>query len=234
MNNDYYMKDESSGESKPEGESSRDAENKIPWYQNIRGRIKPIFTNPMFTTFINVSIFIAFMIYWYYEIEASENQQLAPPIGNTNSHILIIGSSGWGKTSFLAHSLTQIIRKSNYLVFGRNQSEFHEQNFVPLLQLEKIVIESLANKPVLLDDAGAYKSLKTNVEDLFWFCEHHNIQVICLAHYAKDVLPKVRENCLKLYLTTINPDNCFESIIQTYSIKDANNSLHKKNNTVIS
>ena len=51
--------------------------------------------------------------------------------------------------------------------------------------------------------------------------------MICLAHYAKDVLPKVRENCLKLYLTIINPDNCFESIIQTYSIKDANNSFHK-------
>ena len=66
MNNDYYMKDESSGESKPEGESSRDAEHKIPWYQKIRGRIKPIFTNPMFTTFINLFIFIAFLIYWYY------------------------------------------------------------------------------------------------------------------------------------------------------------------------
>ena len=71
------------------------------------------------------------------ENEASENSQLAPPIGNTNFHILITGSSGSGKTSFLGHSLTQIIRKSNYLVFGRNQSEFHEQNFVPLLQLEK-------------------------------------------------------------------------------------------------
>ena len=51
-----------------------------------------------------------------------------------------------------------------------------------------------------------------------------------LAHYAKDVLPVVRENCLKLYLPINNPDNFFESIVQTYSIKDANKEggiLHK-------
>ena len=35
------------------------------------------------------------------------------------------------------------------------------------------------------------------------------------------------ENCFKLYLTIKNPDNFFESIIQTYSIKDDNNILHK-------
>ena len=117
-----------------EGGSSRDAENKLPWYQKIRGRIKPIFTNPMFFTFIILFIIVAFVIYWYYvrpkwykkifrilllfegfkyshltsqEIEASENQQLAPPIGNTTSHFLIFGSSGSGKTSFLKHYLTQ-------------------------------------------------------------------------------------------------------------------------------
>ena len=90
-----------------------------------------------------------------------------------------------------------------------------------MLQLEKIGIESLANKIVVLDDAGAYKSLKTKEEDLFRFGRHHNIQVIYLAHYAKDVLPVVRENCFKIYITINNPDNFFETIIQTYSIKDA-------------
>ena len=59
------MKD-GSGENKSEGGSSRDAENKLPWYQKIRGRIKPIFTNPMFITFLIFFIFFAFMIYWYY------------------------------------------------------------------------------------------------------------------------------------------------------------------------
>ena len=76
---------------------------------------------------------------------------------------------------------------------------------------------------IILDDAGAYKSLKTKVEDLFRFGRHHNIQVIYLAHYAKDVLPIVRENCHKIYLTFIIPDNFFESIVQTYSIKDVSN-----------
>ena len=84
--------------------------------------------------------------------------------------------------------------------------------------LEKIGIELLVNKIVVLDDAGAYKSLKTKLEDLFRYGRHHNIQVTYLAHYAKDVLPVVRENCLKLYLTNNNPDTFFESIVHTYSI----------------
>ena len=44
--------------------------------------------------------------------------------------------------------------------------------------------------------------------------------MIYLAHYAKDVLPTVRENCFKIFITNNNPDNFFETIIQTYSITD--------------
>ena len=88
-------------------------------------------------------------------------------------------------------------KKRDYLVFGRDENEFHASNFVPLLQLEKIGIESLANKTVILDDAAADKSLKTKVDDLYRFGRRHGIVVIYLAHYAKDVLPVVRENCLK-------------------------------------
>ena len=104
--------------------------------------------------------------------------------------MLIYGSSASGKTSFLKHYLTQIVelRKRSYVVFGRDEKEFPASNFVPFLQLEKISFESLANKTVILDDAGAYKSLKTKVEGLFRFGRHHGIQVIYLAHYAKDVL----------------------------------------------
>ena len=91
-----------------------------------------------------------------------------------------------------------------------------------MLQLEKIEIESLANKTVILDDAGAFKQLRTKVEDLFRFGRHHNIQVIYLAHYAKDVLPVVRENCFKLYITINNPDSFFETIVSTYRIKEPN------------
>ena len=140
--------------------------------------------------------------------------------------MLIYGSSASGKTSFLKYYLSRV--KSNYVVFGRDGEEFPASNFVPLLQLEKIVIESLANKIVLLDDAGAYKNLKTKVEVLFRFGRRHNIQVIYLAHYAKDVLPIVRENCFKIFITINNPDNFFETIIQTYSIKDSGGTLQSK------
>ena len=138
-----------------------------------------------------------------------------------NSHFIIYGSSGSGKTSFLKHYLTLIQR--SYVVFGRDEREFPSQNFVPLQQLANVSIGQLANKIVILDDAGAFKNLKTNIEDLFRFGRHHQIQVIYLAHYAKDVLPIVRENCHKIFLTINNPDNFFESIVQAYSIKDGLN-----------
>ena len=44
--------------------------------------------------------------------------------------------------------------------------------------------------------------------------------MIYLARYAKDVLPIVRENCFKIFITINNPDNFFETMIQTYSFKD--------------
>ena len=137
----------------------------------------------------------------------------------TNCHRLIYGSSGSGKTSFLKYYLQSYAsrNKTSYLVFGRDEKEFPASNFVPLLQLEKIGIESLVNKIVVLDDAGAYKNLKTKVDDLFRFGRHYNIQVIYLAHYAKDVLPIVRENCFKIFITNNNPDIFFESIVQTQS-----------------
>ena len=98
--------------------------------------------------------------------------------------MLFYGSRvGSEKTSFLKYYLFQT--KSDYLVFGRDTTEFHPQNFIQLLQLEKIGIESFANKTVNLDDAGAYKSLETKVEDLFQFGRHHNIQVTYLAHCAQ-------------------------------------------------
>ena len=67
------------------------------------------------------------------------------------------------------------------------------------------------------------------MEDLLTFGRHHGIVVIYLAHYAKDVLPVVRKNCFRIYLTINNPDNFFESIVQTYSIKDPGFLLRWKN-----
>ena len=115
------------------------------------------------------------------------------PVSNTNCHMLFNGTSGSGKKSFLKYYLYQT--KPIFIVFGRDETEFHNERYVPLLQLEKFDIESLANKTIILDNAGAYKNLKTKVKDLSRFGRHHNIQVIYLAHYSKDVLPIVTENC---------------------------------------
>ena len=93
-----------------------------------------------------------------------EQHEVTPPITNTNCHFVIFGSSGSGKTSFLKHYLNQT--KSDYIVFGRDVNEL-KNNYVEVMQLKKFEIESLANKTIILDEAGAYKNLKTKVEDFF-------------------------------------------------------------------
>ena len=55
-------------------------------------------------------------------------------------------------------------------------------------------MKNINNKTIILDDLGAFKNLKTIVEDFFRNGSHNNLQIIYLAHYAKDVLPIVREN----------------------------------------
>ena len=250
MNNDYCLQSYRNNYQGEGDGAGADVANKLYWYQKTQ--IYKVITNPMFIVCLIIFIGIIVVIYWNYirprqfktfykkllqfagfkyshltnqEREAPQDTREATREAEVhgNSHFIIYGSSGSGKTSFLKHYLAQVTtqRQRNYVVFGRDEREFPSQNFVPLLQLEKVSIESLTNKIVVLDDAGAYKSLKTKVEDLFRFGRHMNIVVIYLAHYAKDVLPIVRENCHKIFLTINNPDNFFESIVQTYALASA-------------
>ena len=249
MNNDYkYYRNNDQGVSTgvSTGVGTGDGANKLYWYQKTQ--LYKAITNPTFIIYLIIIIVIIVVIYWNYirpmffkkiykkllQFDGFKYTHLTNQEGeatietshsnmheatHSNMHFIIYGSSGSGKTSFLKHYLAQVPRF--YVVFGRDEREFPSQNFVPLLQLEKVSIEQLANKIVVLDDAGAYKNPKTKVEDLFRYGRHLNIVVIYLAHYAKDVLPVVRENCFKIYLTINNPDNFFESIVQTYGFKDA-------------
>ena len=85
------------------------------------------------------------------EIEATREDGLGLGLTkdshNNNSHLIIYGSSGSGKTSFLKHylKLRTAQQQVKYLVFGRDEREFPSQNFVPLLKLENISIEQLVN-----------------------------------------------------------------------------------------
>ena len=233
-----------------------DVANKLYWYQKTQ--IYKVITNPIFIVCLIIFIGIIVVIYWNYirprqfktiykkllqfagfkyshltnqEREAPQDTIEESP-SHGNSHFIIYGSSGSGKTSFSKHYLViakaQVAEQRTYVVFGRDEREFPSQNFVPLLQLEKVSIESLTNKIVVLDDEGAYKNLRLKVEDLFRFGRHLGIQVIYLAHYAKVVLPIVRENCFTIYLTINNPDNFFESIGQTYAIASTIKELNWK------
>ena len=257
MNNDYCLQsyrnnDQGVSTGVSTGDGAGAGANKLYWYQKTQ--IYKVITNPMFIVCLIIFIGIIVVIYWNYirprqfktiykkllqfagfkyshltnqEREAPQDTIEESP-SHGNSHFIIYGSSGSGKTSFLKHYLAQVTEQRTYVVFGRDEREFPSQNFVPLLQLEKVSIESLTNKIVVLDDAGAYKNLRLKVEDLFRFGRHLGIQVIYLAHYAKDVLPIVRENCFKIYLTINNPDNFFESIGQTYAIASTIKELNWK------
>ena len=83
-----------------------------------------------------------------------EQLELTPSIENTNYHILMFGSSGPGRTSFLKHYLDQ--SKSGYIVFCRDAKEFQDNRYVELMQLEKkIEKQSRVNQTIFSGNAGA-------------------------------------------------------------------------------
>ena len=47
---------------------------------------------------------------------------------------------------------------------------------------------------------------------------HSNLQIIYLSHYPRDVLPIVRENIKRVYITLNNSYVIFESNIQAYNL----------------
>ena len=90
------------------------------------------------------------------------------------------------------------------------------------MNCNQINFEKINNKTIILDDLAAFKNLKTMVEDLFRNGRHNNLQIIYLAHYVKDVLPIVRENINRLYITINNSDTFFQSIIDAYALPKLN------------
>ena len=133
-----------------------------------------------------------------------------------NSHLLVYGSTGSGKTNFLKYYLSK--HNLDYIIFGRHSEEWPNERFIEYDKLNQINFDKIHNKTIILDDLGAFKNLKTIVEDLFRNGRHNKLQIIYLAHYAKDVLPIVRENINKIILTINNSDTFFESIQQTYNL----------------
>ena len=134
-----------------------------------------------------------------------------------NKSFILYGGSDSGKTTFLKFYLKNH-NISDYLVFGRDASEWPPNYFMSIEKFKNVPIENLKGKTVILDDAGAYKDLKTKVEDFFRYGRHEEIQTIYLAHYAKDVVPTVRDNIKNIYLTLSNTNKFFENIRETYHI----------------
>ena len=87
---------------------------------------------------------LQFQEFKYSHLTNQKEKQEGIGASHTNCHFLIFESSRSGENNFLKHFLDQT--KLNFRVFGRDSTEFHEQNFIPMLQLEKIRTESLAKK----------------------------------------------------------------------------------------
>ena len=134
-----------------------------------------------------------------------------------NKSFILYGGSDSGKTTFLKfylekHNLT------DYIVFARDAKEWNTKHFIAIEHFKNIPMEKLKGKTIILDDAGAYKDLRSKVEDFIRFGRHEEIQTIYLAHYAKDVLPTVRDNINSMYITLKNSDNFFENIREAYFV----------------
>ena len=67
------------------------------------------------------------------------------------------------------------LKKNNvtdYIVFARDENEWDSSKFSTLSNFSKVNMEHLNGKTAILDDAGAYKELKTKVEDYYRYCKH--------------------------------------------------------------
>ena len=91
-----------------------------------------------------------------------------------NSHFILYGCSGSGKTSFLKWYLS-FNKIEKFKVFGRDSREWSPEVFVDVLNFDKVKIQNLQYQTVILDDAGAHKNLNKCVEDIFRLGRHENI-----------------------------------------------------------
>ena len=94
---------------------------------------------------------------------------------NKNTHLLIYGASGSGKTNFLKWYLNTL--KLDYIVFGRDSKEWSSDKFINHEQLCQINLAKINNKTIILDDLGAFKNLKSIVDDLFRYGRHNGVQI---------------------------------------------------------
>ena len=168
MNNDYCLQ---SYRNNDQG----DGANKLYWYQKTQ--IYKVITNPMFIVCLIIFIGIIVVIYWNYirprqfktiykkllqfagfkyshltnqEREAPQDTREATREAEVhgNSHFIIYGSSGSGKTSFLKHYLAQVAtqRQRNYVVFGRDEREFPLKILYHYCSWRKLVLNHLLIK----------------------------------------------------------------------------------------
>ena len=137
---------------------------------------------------------------------------------NSNNHFIVYGASGSGKTFFIK-TYVKKFSSSEYIVFCKDKDEWKDaHNVYGSDQLHTLNIpENFINKIIILDDMGNNLTQKT-LSEIYTYGRHYNIQIIVMAHKAKDIDNKIRDNIYTFFITVNNPFSFFDEIKKTYSL----------------
>ena len=158
----------------------------------------------------------------------NDNGELRPKAINRseNSHMLVYGQSGSGKTTFIKHYIKNI---DKFIIFTLSMDDWeNKENIFDLSSFPNLInnIDQINSYTIVIDDAGNNKELKELVSKLFTIGRHHNIQVIYVAHDVVDINPKSRGNIQEIYVTIANTSEFFSRLEKVFNIKI--NSTHYK------
>ena len=135
---------------------------------------------------------------------------------NKNSHILLYGASGSGKTYFIK----QYLKKNNLFnpeklkVFCLDEDEW-DSDYIERDLTKLSNLEQLKGYTIVLDDK-ANEGIDKYVSNIISKGRHFNIQLIFLAHLAVDLNPKSRNNVSEIYITTNNTPAFFSDLKEKF------------------
>jgi hypothetical protein len=163
----------------------------------------------------------------YQNLKVSSNNNKQSTIDKTDRHLIIYGGTETGKTTFVKKYIEKHYNKNSVYIYCKDTDEWkgfsnvYEGTTESLGDLENM--ETFKGTPenrslIILDDMGNLIPQKT-VSSIYTKGRHYYIQIIVLAHKAKDVDNKIRDNVRNIYCTTMNNVAFFKELCDAYVFK---------------
>ena len=160
-------------------------------------------------------------------IDLKVNSNIERTIDKTDYHLIIYGASTTGKTMFTKRYIDKHYNKDNVYIYCKDLDEW--TGFPNLYEGTETSLQVLDNMDgfkgtatnrtvIILDDMGNLIPQKT-VSSIYTKGRHYYIQIIVLAHKAKDVDNKIRDNIRTIYCTTVNSAAYFRELSEAYMFK---------------